>query len=174
MGTPANLLPFIGQIAVGLLPELQIFGDNCGTHDGTGVRDCIHVMDLVEGHLAAIKAIAGSAHGKLLVANLGTGQGISLLQMVGAFGAYTGQTVLYRTAARRSGDVTSCFADARYAREVLGGSQSVDCGRCARILGGGNARSPLQPNHPLKAKTEAESSVNWFTGRAVVGPLFAT
>ena len=98
-GIPNNLLPYIAQVAVGKLPELAVFGNDYPTPDGTGVRDYIHVVDLAEGHLCALRALAApqtrtGAH----VWNLGTGQGYSVLEMVRAFEAASGQPVPYRTA----------------------------------------------------------------------------
>lgn len=119
-GTPNNLMPFISQVAGGRRSHLNLFGDDYATPDGTGVRDYIHVMDLVEGHLAALRYLQGPAEANLLVANLGTGQGISVLQMVQAFVQHTGQAVPYRVQARRPGDVALYFACAERARQLLG------------------------------------------------------
>lgn len=119
LGLPNNLMPFIAQVASGRRPMLSIFGNDYSTPDGTGVRDYIHVMDLVEGHVAALNYLTKSQPGNFLLANLGTGQGISVLQMVNAFAQYTGQSVPYQMVARRPGDIASCFADPSYARQVL-------------------------------------------------------
>ncbi len=120
LGTPDNLMPFIAQVASGRRPRLSIFGNDYPTLDGTGVRDYIHVMDLVEGHVAALDHLSKPQPGNFLLANLGTGQGVSVLQMVNAFTQYTGQSVPYQMVARRPGDIASCFADPGYARRVLG------------------------------------------------------
>ncbi len=117
-GIPNNLMPFIAQTAVGKREKLSIFGDDYDTHDGTGVRDYIHVVDLAEGHLKALEKIA-SLNGVLTV-NLGTGQGYSVLDMVSAFEKASGKKVPYEIAPRRSGDIAKCYADPGYAREVLG------------------------------------------------------
>lgn len=126
VGPPSNLLPLIAQVASGQRPVLNIFGGDYPTPDGTAVRDYIHVMDLVEGHLAAINFLKQSESGQLLYANLGTGGGISVLQVVQSFMRYTGQAVPYKTVARRPGDVASCFADVAHARQVLGWEARCD------------------------------------------------
>jgi UDP-glucose 4-epimerase len=116
-GIPNNLLPYIAQVAVGKLPELAVFGNDYPTPDGTGVRDYIHVVDLAEGHLRALEALQTrtGAH----VWNLGTGQGYSVLQMVRAFEAASGKPVPYRVAARRLGDIATCYADPAKAEREL-------------------------------------------------------
>ncbi len=107
-GIPNNLLPFVAQVAVGQSPELAVFGHDYPTLDGTGVSDYIHVVDLAEGHLAALKAIY-SCPG-MEVWSLGTGNGYSVLQLVRAFEAASGRHVPYRLAERRPGDVATCYA----------------------------------------------------------------
>lgn len=108
-GIPNNLLPYLSQVAVGRREALQVFGNNYPTPDGTGVRDYIHVMDLVEGHLSALNALAGrkGAH----VWNLGTGVGYSVLDMVKALEREVGREIPWRVVARRPGDVAECWAD---------------------------------------------------------------
>jgi UDP-glucose 4-epimerase len=108
-GIPNNLLPYIAQVAVGKLPELSVFGNDYPTPDGTGVRDYIHVVDLAEGHLSALRVL-GERKG-LNVWNLGTGQGYSVLEMVKAFEVACGRVVPYRVVARRAGDIATCYAD---------------------------------------------------------------
>lgn len=116
-GIPNNLLPYICQVAAGKLPQLTVFGGDYPTPDGTGVRDYIHVCDLAEGHLKAMQTKAGQ--GGVHVYNLGTGQGYSVLDIVRAFEAASGQTVPYQIRARRPGDIAVCYADpARAAREI--------------------------------------------------------
>lgn len=111
-GIPNNLLPYITQVAVGKLPELTVFGSDYPTVDGTGVRDYIHVMDLAEGHLAALAALnAAQTSAGTHVWNLGTGQGYSVLQIVQAFEAASGRPVPYRLASRRPGDIATCYAN---------------------------------------------------------------
>ena len=117
-GIPNNLMPFIAQTAVGRREKLSVFGDDYDTHDGTGVRDYIHVVDLAEGHLKALEKI-GEVDGVLAV-NLGTGKGYSVLDMVKAFEKASGKEVPYEIAPRRSGDIAKCYADPSYAKEVLG------------------------------------------------------
>jgi UDP-glucose 4-epimerase len=107
-GIPNNLLPFVAQVAVGQRPELAVFGHDYPTLDGTGVRDYIHVEDLAEGHLAALKAM--DSRPGMAVWNLGTGKGYSVLQVVRAFEAASGRPVPYRLAQRRPGDVATCYA----------------------------------------------------------------
>jgi len=117
-GVPNNLLPFIAQVAVGKLPELLVFGGDYSTPDGTGVRDYIHVVDLVEGHLRALKTLESRSGAN--VWNLGTGQGYSVLEMVRAFQQASGRAVPYRIAPRRPGDIPVCYADPSKAASELG------------------------------------------------------
>ena len=117
-GIPNNLMPFIAQVAVGKREKLNVFGGDYPTKDGTGVRDYIHVMDLAEGHLAAMEAL--EAKGGLVTTNLGTGRGYSVLEMVNAFSAASGREVAYSIVERRPGDVASCYADPAFAEKVLG------------------------------------------------------
>jgi len=117
-GIPNNLMPFISQVAVGKRKELSVFGDDYDTHDGTGVRDYIHVVDLAKGHVKALdkmKQMEG-----VLTVNLGTGKGYSVLDMVHAFEKASGKKVPYKIAPRRPGDIAKCYADPSYAKEVLG------------------------------------------------------
>ena len=117
-GIPNNLMPYIAQVAVGKREKLGVFGGDYPTADGTGVRDYIHVMDLAQGHLAALKAL--DADGGLLTVNLGTGRGYSVLEMVTAFSQASGRPVPYEIVERRPGDVASCYADPAHANAVLG------------------------------------------------------
>ena len=117
-GTPNNLMPYISQVAVGKLKELSVFGNNYPTHDGTGVRDYIHVVDLAVGHLKALEKLA--ARPGVVTYNLGTGQGYSVLDMVKAFEKASGKEVCYSIAPRRAGDIATCYADPSYAKETLG------------------------------------------------------
>jgi len=118
-GIPNNLLPYVAQVAIGKLKELSVFGDDYNTVDGTGVRDYIHVVDLALGHLAALKGLDKSGVG-CRAYNLGTGSGISVLQMVAAFEAASGRKVPYKIVPRRAGDIASCYADADLAKRELG------------------------------------------------------
>lgn len=117
-GIPNNLMPFISRVAAGRLAELSVFGNDYDTPDGTGVRDYIHVLDLADGHVAALDAIA-RIDPALSTWNLGTGQGYSVLDMVEAFERVNGVSIPYRIAPRRDGDVASCYASPeRAAREL--------------------------------------------------------
>ena len=117
-GIPNNLMPFISQVAVGKLKQLSVFGDDYKTHDGTGVRDYIHVVDLARGHVDALK-YADKFNGADII-NLGTGVGYSVLDMVKAFEKVNGVKIPYVIAPRRDGDIAECFADPAKAKEVLG------------------------------------------------------
>ena len=119
-GIPNNLMPFIAQVAVGRRDHLNIFGNDYDTPDGTGVRDYIHVMDLAEGHIAALRYLLTRDAGEVLTVNLGTGRGISVLEMVKAFERVNGVPVPYRFAPCRPGDVAQCYADPSLAQERLG------------------------------------------------------
>jgi UDP-glucose 4-epimerase len=119
-GVPANLVPYISQVAAGLLPKLRVFGNDYETADGTGVRDYIHVMDLAEGHIAALKYL--DRGGESATFNLGSGTGYSVLEVITAFERACGHAINYEIAERREGDVAVCFADARLAEAVLGWS----------------------------------------------------
>ncbi|MGJ7457434.1 UDP-glucose 4-epimerase GalE [Halomonas sp. RA08-2] len=116
-GLPNNLMPFIAQVAVGRLPELAIFGDDYSTTDGTCVRDYLHVMDLADGHVQALGRLETPG---LHVYNLGTGCGVSVLDMVRSFERVTGQSIPYRVAPRREGDLAAFWADAAKAHRELG------------------------------------------------------
>ena len=116
-GVPNNLMPYITQVAVGRLDRLSVFGGDWPTPDGTGVRDYIHVMDLAEGHVAALRHLL--AHDGMFTVNLGTGQGVSVLQMVQAFERNSGRRVAFQIVQRRPGDIAECWADASAARELL-------------------------------------------------------
>jgi UDP-glucose 4-epimerase len=117
-GIPNNLMPYITQVAVGRLDKLRVFGGDWPTVDGSGVRDYIHVMDLAEGHVAALAYLL--AHEGMFTVNLGTGQGYSVLQMVKAFGKSIGRDLPYEIVQRRPGDIAECWADPSAARELLG------------------------------------------------------
>merc|ERR1712070_1289048 len=109
-GIPNNLMPYVVQVAIGKRPELTVFGKDWPTSDGTGVRDYIHVVDLVEGHLAALKYLE-SHEPACNVWNLGTGKGSSVLDMVAAMKKASGKEVKYKFGERRAGDVAVCYAD---------------------------------------------------------------
>ena len=118
-GIPNNLMPYITQVAIGKLPYLNVFGDDYNTHDGTGVRDYIHVVDLALGHVKAVEKILKDEP-KVNVYNLGTGNGYSVLDIVKAFEQASGQKIEYKIAPRRPGDLDVCYSDATKAYNELG------------------------------------------------------
>ena len=117
-GIPNNLMPYIAQVAAGQREFLKVFGNDYPTPDGTGIRDYIHVMDLAEGHVAALNYL--NDKGGLLTVNLGTGRGYSVLEMAKAFEQASGRPVPYRFAPRRPGDIAQCWADPTLAGQLLG------------------------------------------------------
>jgi len=117
-GIPNNLMPYITQVASGRRSHLQVFGSDYPTPDGTGVRDYIHVCDLAEGHVAALKALLDQ--GRSLTVNLGTGRGHSVLEVIRAFEQASGRPVPYQLAPRRPGDVAQCYAAPALAQQTLG------------------------------------------------------
>ena len=118
-GIPNNLMPFVAQVCVGRREKLSIFGDDYDTPDGTGVRDYIHVVDLARGHVAALDKLYADDVGCEAV-NLGTGRGVSVLELVEGMGEATGKPVPYEVAGRRPGDVAELYADPTKAGELLG------------------------------------------------------
>ena len=119
-GAPNNLMPYVCQVAAGRRDVLQIFGEDYATPDGTGVRDFIHVMDLAEGHVAALNALDRMADGAVVTVNLGTGKGYSVLDLVRAFERTNGVAIPRRFTSRRDGDIAACYADPTLARTALG------------------------------------------------------
>lgn len=117
-GIPNNLMPYITQVAVGKLDHLNVFGNDYGTPDGTGVRDYIHVVDLALGHIKAVEKVADCKG--VNIYNLGTGVGYSVLDVVKAFEKASGQTIKYEIVPRRPGDLETCYSDPSKAREELG------------------------------------------------------
>ena len=117
-GIPNNLLPYIAQVATGKRPCLSVFGDDYNTHDGTGVRDYIHVVDLAKAHLKAIERAEKTTGVEYF--NVGTGVGYSVLDIVKAYEAATGAKIEYKIVPRRPGDIDECYADPKKALEVLG------------------------------------------------------
>ncbi|MGL4953469.1 MAG: UDP-glucose 4-epimerase GalE [Culicoidibacterales bacterium] len=117
-GIPNNLMPFITKVAVGKLPKLSVFGGDYPTHDGTGVRDYIHVVDLADGHVKALQKLASNPG--LVTYNLGTGNGLSVLDLVNAFSDASGQKIPYQIVDRRAGDIAMCYANPKKANEELG------------------------------------------------------
>ena len=129
-GVPNNLMPFVAQVAVGKREKLSVFGDDYETVDGTGMRDYIHVDDLASGHLAALDYLKN--HTGILTVNLGTGKGTSVYQLLHAFEKASGKTIPYEVVPRRSGDLPEYYAQADYAKEVLGWKAKHDVDRmCA-------------------------------------------
>ena len=125
-GIPNNLMPFIAQTAVGKREHLNVLGDDYDTHDGTGVRDYIHVVDLADGHVKALDKMGD--FDQVMTINLGTGNGYSVLDMVKAFEKASGKQIPYTIAPRRAGDIAKCFADPSYAKKILGweATRSID------------------------------------------------
>lgn len=131
LGIPNNLFPFVSQVAVGQRPQLKVFGGDWPTSDGTGVRDYIHVMDLAEGHRAALEVLLDSADQQLTL-NLGSGQGHSVLEVVKAFENASGRPVPYELVARRPGDAASTVADPAMAEKCLGWTTKRSLQECCR------------------------------------------
>lgn len=123
-GIPNNLMPYIVKVATGKLEQLSIFGDDYDTVDGTGVRDYIHVVDLANGHVKALDRLF-NGYG-LTICNLGTGKGVSVLEMVKTFEKVNNVKVNYKITARRKGDVASCYASCDYAKKILNWSAEKD------------------------------------------------
>lgn len=123
-GIPNNLMPYVAQVAIGRRPFLQIFGDDYDTPDGTGMRDYIHVMDLAEGHVAALNYLFNQPES--LTVNLGTGRGYSVLEMVQAYEAASQRNIPYQIVKRRPGDVAACYADPSHAKRTLNWSTQFD------------------------------------------------
>jgi UDP-glucose 4-epimerase len=117
-GIPNNLMPFVAQVAVGTRERLQVFGDDYDTPDGTGVRDYLHVLDLAAGHVDALRYLLDTKQS--VTANLGTGSGHSVLQLVRAFERASGRAVPIEIVARRPGDIDACYADVTLANDLLG------------------------------------------------------
>ncbi|KAI4453620.1 udp-glucose 4-epimerase [Holotrichia oblita] len=116
-GIPNNLLPYVAKVAVGKLPVLKVYGNDYDTPDGTGVRDYLHVVDLAEGHLAALNYIRENEGAEAV--NLGTGNGSSVLEVVAAFEKASGKNIPYEIVERRPGDIATCYADASKAERML-------------------------------------------------------
>ena len=116
-GIPNNLLPYISQVAVGNLDKLKVFGDDYNTHDGTGVRDYIHVVDLAKGGVKALDKLNTKCG--LIIYNLGTGNGYSVLEMVDAFREASKREISYEIVKRRQGDIAICYADCEKANREL-------------------------------------------------------
>ena len=143
-GIPNNLMPFIAQVAAGRRDHLNVFGNDYPTHDGTGVRDYIHVVDLAKGHVAAMEYM--SAHKGTEVFNLGTGTGYSVLDMVKAFEKANGITIPYEIAPRRPGDVATVYADPSKSAELLGWRAELSLEDRCRDTWNWQSKNPLGYN----------------------------
>ena len=121
---PNNLMPYISQVAGGKLPHLFVYGNDYATRDGTGIRDYIHIMDLVKGHLKALLKL--EAKPGIITHNLGTGVGVSVLEMVNAFEKESKQKIKLKIVGRRLGDIAECFADPKKAEQELGWKAELD------------------------------------------------
>jgi UDP-glucose 4-epimerase len=126
-GIPANLMPFISQVAVGRRSKVQIFGNDYPTRDGTGARDYIHVVDLANGHIAALNAMQN--HPGLLTVNLGTGNNTTVLELIHAFERASGRKIPYEIVGRRTGDTAANYADPSLAKNLLGWTAKYDINR---------------------------------------------
>ena len=140
-GIPNNLMPYITQVAVGRRPPLNVFGNDYPTHDGTGVRDYIHVVDLAKGHVAAVAY--NTAHTGCAVFNLGTGTGYSVLDMVKTFESVNGVPVPYKITDRRPGDLAVCFADPGKSAEVLGWKAELGLSEMCRDSWSWQSKNPM-------------------------------
>jgi UDP-glucose 4-epimerase len=139
-GIPDNLMPFISQTASGQREKLSVFGGDYDTHDGTGIRDYIHVEDLAEGHIQAIKKI--ELDSGIWTINLGTGVGYSVLDIIKAFEKASGKKVPYEIVKRRSGDVAKCYADPSYAKNILGWEAKLDLNNMCRDTWNWQSKNP--------------------------------
>ena len=140
VGVPNNLLPYVAQVAVGRREYLNVWGDDYLTHDGTGLRDYIHVVDLALGHLKALERLQTAA--QCFSVNLGTGTGYSVLDIVRAFEQASGHTVPYRVGSRRAGDVAACYADPSHAAQLLGWRAERDLALMCRDAWNWQLRNP--------------------------------
>ena len=139
-GIPNNLMPYISQVAIGKLPRLSVFGDDYDTHDGTGVRDYIHVVDLAVGHVKAVDFALENTGAEVF--NLGTGTGYSVLDLVHAFEEANGVKVPYVVAPRRPGDIATCYSDPSKAERMLGWKAVHDVGDMCRDSWRWQSRNP--------------------------------
>lgn len=154
-GIPNNLMPFIAQVAVGRRSEVQVFGNDYPTYDGTGVRDYIHVMDLAQGHLDALDFLNGNTG--QYVWNLGTGSGTSVLDVIGAFSRACGRQLPYKLVDRRPGDIAEYYGDPTTARLELGWKAERGVEEMARDMWEWQSKNPEgYPEYALDAITEEE------------------
>jgi UDP-glucose 4-epimerase len=138
-GIPNNLMPIIAQVATGRREKLNIWGNDYDTPDGTGVRDCIHVVDLAAGHLKALKKLDEP---KCFSVNLGTGQGYSVLDVVKAFEHVSNREIKYEIAPRRPGDIAECYADPAFARDFLGWTAEKDLREMCQDMWNWQSKNP--------------------------------
>ena len=150
-GIPNNLLPYVAQVAVGRLPELNVFGNDYPTVDGTGVRDFIHVVDLALGHLKAIEKLEKEPKLGLKIYNLGTGNGYSVLQVVKAFEKASKRKVPYKICPRRPGDIAECWADPSLALKELGWKAERGIDEMCKDAWRWQKKNPYGFNKPKKA-----------------------
>ena len=123
-GIPNNLMPFVAKVAVGQLPQVNVFGDDYDTPDGTGVRDYIHVVDLAAGHLAALEKLQSTSGWQAY--NLGTGKGYSVLEVINSFAEISAREIPYQIAPRRAGDIATCYASVDYTKQALNWQAKAD------------------------------------------------
>lgn len=147
---PNNLMPYLSQVAAGLRPALQVYGNDYPTTDGTGVRDYIHVEDLAAGHIAALGVLDEPGCTAL---NLGTGHGVSVLELISAFSQVTGRSVPYQITRRRPGDVAACYADPTRAQDALGWKAERTIHDMCRDSWNWQQQSSARFDHPAVAKT---------------------
>ncbi len=140
-GIPNNLMPYITQVAIGRREYLSVYGNDYDTHDGTGVRDYIHVVDLAKGHVAAVKYVL--THNGCEVFNLGTGKGVSVLDMVKAFNAANGLDLPYKIVDRRPGDIATCYADPSRSEQLLGWKAEKDLEDMVRDSWNWQSKNPM-------------------------------
>jgi UDP-glucose 4-epimerase len=117
-GIPNNLTPLVARVAAGRMPELKVYGNDWSTHDGTGVRDYIHVVDLAQAHVKAVEYLLAGRDS--LTVNLGTGQGYSVMDVLKAYGDIVGRPIPFQVVERRAGDIATCYADPSLAEKLLG------------------------------------------------------
>lgn len=139
-GIPNNLVPYVAQVAVGKLKEIQVFGDDYPTVDGTGVRDYIHVVDLAKGHIAALNRL--SQKKGLFICNLGTGHGYSVLDIIHAYSKACGKVLPYKIVERRLGDIAKCWADTTYAQNELNWKAELDLNKMCQDSWNWQSKNP--------------------------------
>jgi UDP-glucose 4-epimerase len=139
-GIPNNLMPFVAQVAVGKRPELSIFGGDWPTHDGTGVRDYIHVKDLARGHVKAVEYLLREQ--KSITVNLGAGKGYSVLDLVKSFEQASGRPIPYQIVGRRPGDIAAFYADASLAEKLLNWRVECDLDQMCRDSWNWQSKNP--------------------------------